>query len=241
MQAELHELSEMNRPDEERLPQLIEVYELQKGGLVGRSSFKERARPASVDEMELEQLRQEMYERAANDDGFKPTGVAPDFGNSPYRSQYSQVGLPSGLNSMGSFSAKARPQVAKMPSFRQATKAPSSSARSPADFEPWVGAEMERSFDTSATAPSYRPSKVIRSLDSVKYRDRKGPLASVNPRLNAFEVSMGQKLTLSTSTMLHDMEIANLSTANEEAGEFENVPDPLLQFSDNAEQDNPRM
>ena len=234
MQAELHELSEMNRSDEERLPQLIEVYDLQRGGLVGLSSFKHRPRPTSVDEMELEQLRHEMREKAAYDEGFKPTGVAPDFGDSPYRSQYAQTGLPTaGLHSLGSFSVKAHPQAAKMPSFRQATNAQLSSGRSPADFEPWVSADMERSFDTSAIAPSYRPSKVIRSLDGAKHRSSKRRSDSVNPRLNALEVSMGQDLSM--SAMLHDVDIVNLSNTREEAGESENVPDPLLQFSDNAE------
>ena len=162
----------MNRSYEERLPELIEVYDLQRGGLVGRSSFKAKARPTSVDEMQLEQLRNEMREQAAYDEGFKPTGVVPDFGDSPYRSQYVQMGPPvAGLHSMGSFSVKARPQAAKMSSFRQAKNASLISARSPADFEPWV--DMEQSFDTSATAPSYRPSKVIRSLEAVKYRDCK--------------------------------------------------------------------
>jgi hypothetical protein len=232
VQAELHELSEMNRSDEERLPELIEVYDLQRGGLVGRSSFKAKARPTSVDEMQLEQLRNEMREQAAYDEGFKPTGVVPDFGDSPYRSQYVQMGPPvAGLHSMGSFSVKARPQAAKMSSFRQAKNASLISARSPADFEPWV--DMEQSFDTSATAPSYRPSKVIRSLETVKYRDSKRRSASVNPRLNALEVSVGQDL--STSMMLHDMDIVNLSNSREEAGESENVPDPLLLFNDNAE------
>ena len=98
-----------------------------------------------------------------------------------------------------------------MSSFRQAKNASLILARSPADFEPWV--DMEQSFDTSATAPSYRPSKVIRSLETVKYRDCKRRSASVNPRLNAVEVSVGR-----TSAVLHDMDIVNLSNSREEAG-----------------------
>jgi hypothetical protein len=229
VQVEYHQFSEMNRPEEQRLPQLIEVYELQRNGLVGRASFKEKARPASVDEMELERLRQEMHEQAAENDGFKPTGVAPDFSAyNPYRWE-SQAG----------FGATHRPQAVKMPSSRQATKLQSLSARSPADVEPWRVPDMEQSFDPSATAPAYRPSKVIRSLDSSSFNNKKRLPATVNPRLNAFVVTMGQDL--STSAMIHDLDIEHLMSTDDQGGVTEGspnkkMPDSLLQFNDSSEQ-----
>jgi len=42
VQAELNDLSEMNVPDVRRLPQLMEMYDLQTSGVVGLSSFKAR-------------------------------------------------------------------------------------------------------------------------------------------------------------------------------------------------------
>lgn len=209
VQAEYHQFSEMNRPEEQRLPQLIEVYELQLNGLVGRASFKEKARPASVDEMELERLRQEMHEQAAESDGL--TGMAPDF------STYNPL-----RESQAGFGATRRPQAVKMPS-RQATKLQSLSARSPADVEPWRVPDMERSFDPSATAPAYRPSKVIRSLDSSSFNDKKRLPATVNPRLNALELTMGQDL--SSSAMLHNLDIVHLASTDDRSGVTGGSPD----------------
>ena len=80
---------------------------------------------------------------------------------------------------------------------------------------------MERAFDPSASAPGYRPNKVIRSLDD-SFRAKKPRAHTVNPRLNAVEVTM---MRSSPEVSYEDVEVMQLS------GDLETEydRDPLLE------------
>ena len=189
-------MSELNYSDEVRLPQLIEVYDLQKAGLVGQSSFKERPRPASVDEGEMEHLRQQRTSE-------QPKGVLPAFGE---KSTHSDL-IPMG--STGSFRSKPQVQAHRIHRGRQSQR----ELRSPAEMEPWSGSAaeiLEGSFDILASAPAYRPGKVIRSLES-SFKSKAPRPTTVNPRLNAFEVAIDQATDLETNRI----DVVNWSQSEE--------------------------
>ena len=213
MQAELNALSEMNLSDQVKLPRLIETYEMQAVGLVGRSRLPDmrhtrgerpRSQPENLIVGEFEEKEGEgMYPEYRNgleiremreSINLRPLLVT---GANPY-SQPAQLG-----------GADLQPSFAEVPSssqdFRgkpvQTVKVKSRrDTDSPTDVEPW-GAD-------NVPPPAFRASKIIRSFDHSK--DKKPLSPTVNPRLNAVE------LTLSSNDLrMHVLDVSGELTGNQ--------------------------
>lgn len=218
------DMSEHNHPEEARLPQVMEVYDMQMAGLVGQASFSTKGRPATLDGADL--FRHDMRMDEAEGPKF---GLLPSFGEQSVgmslggqaAMQRSNQGTTDALGAggFGSFRPKQGfAPVKKVPPVR--TKGSGRDARSPSNMGPWGAENMERAFDPSATAPGYRPNKVIRSLDD-SFRSKKPRAKTVNPRLNAVEVTMMR----TSPEVSFDNEVMQLS-----GGYHETEHDPLLHF-----------
>lgn len=201
MQSELNVLSVENVPDDILLPRLIETYEMQRVGVVGQASFRNQNRPATLDGgADLEFMRQEMEAESARAVIEPQYGLLPVF---PERGM-SVGGLPTGVTPIGAtrnFAAKPSMSSVKVKPAKIQNRSPGRShlyrggaGKSPTDMTPWgsVSEFMELSFDSSASAPAYRPSKVIRSVDNSMSKssgNRDKPRAhTINPRLNSMEL-----------------------------------------------------
>jgi hypothetical protein len=148
-------------------------------------------------------------------------GVLPAFGGNQVGARDMEV------NPFGQGSANFRPKEGFAPVRRAppAKMKPSRDIRSPTtQMGPWGSAAeremMGRAFDPSASAPGYRPNKVIRSLDD-SFRAKKPRAHTVNPRLNAVEVTM---MRSSPEVRYEDVEVMQLSGDLETEYEY----DPLL-------------
>lgn len=229
-------MSDQNHPEDARLPQVMEVYDMQVAGIVGQSSFSTRNRPATLDGADL------MHHDTRIDGSEVPKfGLLPAFGEQHFSAgsmqasssgrmnTFGQGGTTHGFGQGGGFRTKPK-GFAPVKRAQPTTMKPSRDVRSPTGLQmgPWGSASenMERAFDPSASAPGYRPNKVIRSLDD-SFKAKKPRAHTVNPRLNAVEVTM---MRSSIDRVDHDdVEVMQLS--GEFGADYEH--DPLLQESSN--------